>query len=467
MPAKRQQLNLTDSAGITGPNAPTGPGRPLGIVGAITAAPAAGRELTAALDDIAENPGNPRTDLGDLTELAASIAQSGLVQPLIVASAAAWHAEHPDRGDDLHGKPWVLIAGHRRLAAAKSIDLHDLPITVRDHLADASIRSALIENIHRQDLAPLDEAAALAELLSHGMSQRELARQTGISQPKISKRLALLNLPAAAKTDLTAGDLTVTDALRLLDLPAELHTAVYDQAKEHGYSLDGAIRITQARLDRATKVQALTEQLTADSIRIIADPHTEFGANSTAHHLWEPVDIDAAKTAGICVACLTSGDVEYFATTPQPWPWQPHPTEHKTAEHIPTPEQVEGQRRRAAIHHYLTAQPAGTSSQLALLAGLTLITSECNENENQVADLLGRTRPNGWEHYLDSLIAAAGTDDAVRTALGVGFARAETLAPDHDSADAYADGPLPVYLELLNRHLHYTPASAAQEPPSR
>lgn len=460
MPAKRQQLNLTDSAGITGPNVPTGAGGPLGIVGAITAAPAAGRELTAALDDIAENPGNPRTDLGDLTELAASIAQSGLVQPLIVASTAAWHAEHPDRGDDLHGKPWVLIAGHRRLAAAKSIDLHDLPITVRDHLADASTRSALIENIHRQDLPPLDEAAAFAELLSHGMSQRELARQTGISQPKISKRVALLNLPAAAKIDLSAGDLTVTDALRLLDLPAGLHTAVYDQAKEHGYTLDSAIRITQARLDTATKVQALTEQLTADGIRIIADPATEFGANSWTHHLWDPTDIDAAKTAGICVACLASGNVEYFATTPKPWPWQPHPAEHKAAEHIPTPEEIEGQRRLAAIHHYLTAQPDDPTTQLPLLAGLTLITSECNENENQVADLLGRTRPNGWGDYLDSLIAAAGTDDAVHTALALTFARAETLALDDHTDD---DGPLPVYLELLSRHLHYAPAVAAQE----
>ncbi|WP_051266034.1 ParB/RepB/Spo0J family partition protein [Nakamurella lactea] len=487
MAPKRTPLSLADTGlarpAVTGTEPPAAARPTLGIVGALSKAAASEQQTTAALlADIAGNPTNPRSDMGDLTELAASIVESGLVQPLIVASASAWHTKHPDHAEALHGKPWVLIAGHRRLAAAELAGVDALPITVRDDLADATTRSALIENIHRQDLAPLEEAAALDELLAGGLSQRQLAKVTGISQPKISKRLSLLKLPDAAKVDMTAGELTVTDALRLLELPATLHDSVYQVTKDQGYGLDQAIRLTQNRLDIEARDAELVKRLTAEGIRIVADAREEFGGNSYAHHLYAPDDIEQAKESAVCVAVVEHGRAEYYATTPKPWPWSPSPDfdsdrcagpgadrkrQAEAAEQETSRRTTESQARRTAISAYLD-RPGPPTRQLALLAGLSLLTAETADDERLTAVLLNADELD-WDAYMAAGIAVATTPrSAIGLALARQFARAENLEAICGDGSFVSDTDLAAgqrYLELLVDHLGYTsePAGSSTE----
>jgi ParB family chromosome partitioning protein len=104
-----------------------------------------------AVDSVAPSPENPRTSAGDVSELAASIQAVGIIEPLIVRST----------GEDTY----VLIAGERRLTAAKSVGLAEVPAIVRD-LDDAkAYELSLIDNLHRQDLSALDEAQAYRRLI--------------------------------------------------------------------------------------------------------------------------------------------------------------------------------------------------------------------------------------------------------------------------------------------------------------
>src|SRR5664280_1244054 len=331
MPPKRTDVTLADVASSTGlgPTFQDGGHRAGGILDAITASePKATTVIAAALRHVAPHPDNPRSQLGDLTDMAETITAGGLIQPLVVMTAAAWRAANPDRAGDIDPDArWVILAGHRRWAAAELAGSHDVPVLVRDDLGVGSAANVtfLVENIHRQNLAPLDEATALSRLAAHNLSQREIARLTGISQAQVSKKLSLLTLPDAAKADMRCGELTFTEALRLLELPDHLQAGVYEQGKQHGYTLDAAIRITTARLDTEAKAAAARQRLADEGTGLIEDPAEEFGSDQVhLHHLWDENDITAAKTAGICVAHIeTHGRVEFYATTPKPWPWQP------------------------------------------------------------------------------------------------------------------------------------------------
>src|SRR5664280_798757 len=211
MPTKRNHVTLADVAGSTGlgPTFQGGERRPGGIIDAITATEPATTVITAALRHVVPHPDNPRSQLGDLTEMAETIASGGLIQPLVVMSAAAWRAANPDRAADVDPDArWVILAGHRRRAAAELAGSDTVPVLVRDDLGVGSGANVtfLVENIHRQNLAPLDEATALSRLAGHKLSQREIARLTGISQTQVSKKLSLLTLPEAAKADMRRGD---------------------------------------------------------------------------------------------------------------------------------------------------------------------------------------------------------------------------------------------------------------------
>src|SRR5664279_5113960 len=328
MPTKRNHVTLADVAGSStglGPTFQGGERRPGGIIDAITATEPATTVITAALRQVVPHPDNPRSQVGDLTEMAETIGVGGLIQPLVVMTAAAWRAANPHRAGDVDPDArWVILAGHRRRAAAELAGSHDVPVLVRDDLGVGSAANVtfLVENIHRQNLAPLDEATALSRLAAHNLSQREIARLTGISQAQVSKKLSLLSLPDAAKADMRCGDLSFTEALRLLELPDYLRAGVYEQGKQHGYTLDAAIRITTARLDTEAKTAAARQRLTDEGTGLIGDPADEFGPDQVhLHHLWDDNDITAAKTAGICAAHIDShGRVEYYATTPGPGP---------------------------------------------------------------------------------------------------------------------------------------------------
>ncbi|MFH8698957.1 ParB/RepB/Spo0J family partition protein [Streptomyces chartreusis] len=150
------------------------------------------------LDRISLNPDNPRSSLGDLTDLSGSLKTHGQKQAITVMNRDAYVKANPDREADLEpDTTYVVIDGSSRLAAAREADLAAVKVMVSDDQGSTSeelLESALVANIHRQDLEELDEARALQRLLAIHGSQRSLAKRLHRSQGWVSQRLALLNL---------------------------------------------------------------------------------------------------------------------------------------------------------------------------------------------------------------------------------------------------------------------------------
>jgi len=159
------------------------------------------------LASVSPNPRQPRQifDEDALAELAASIREVGLLQPVVVRRAAA------DR--------YEIIMGERRWRAGELAGLSAIPAIVRDTSDDDLLRDALIENLHREELNPLEEAAAYQQLLDDfAATHEELARKIGRSRPHISNTIRLLNLPAAVQRRVAAGVLSAGHARALLSV---------------------------------------------------------------------------------------------------------------------------------------------------------------------------------------------------------------------------------------------------------
>jgi ParB family chromosome partitioning protein len=156
---------------------------------------------------ISPNPKQPRTvfDEEALEELKASIREVGVLQPVVVRETM------PGR--------YELIMGERRWRASQAIDRETIPAIIRETSDDALLRDALLENIHRSDLNPLEEAAAYQQLLAEfGVTHEELGQRIGRSRPQISNTIRLLNLPAAVQRRVAAGVLSAGHARALLAL---------------------------------------------------------------------------------------------------------------------------------------------------------------------------------------------------------------------------------------------------------
>ncbi|WP_037873342.1 ParB/RepB/Spo0J family partition protein [Streptomyces sp. NRRL S-37] len=169
-------------------------------VAAATGVPTEGVAPPAELpvERISPNPDNPRSTLGDLTDLAGSLRTHGQKQAITVMNRDAYVKANPDREADLEpDTTHVVIDGSSRLAAAREAGLTTVKVMVSDDQGTTSeelLESALVANIHRQDLEELDEARALQRLLAIHGSQRALAKRLHRSQGWVSQRLALLNL---------------------------------------------------------------------------------------------------------------------------------------------------------------------------------------------------------------------------------------------------------------------------------
>jgi ParB family transcriptional regulator, chromosome partitioning protein len=140
-----------------------------------------------------------------LDELKTSIREVGFLQPIVVRDAGQGRYE--------------LVMGERRWRAAQAIGRETIPAIVRDTRDDAMLRDALLENIHRANLNPLEEAAAYQQLLEEfGATHEELAKRIGRSRPQISNTIRLLNLPAPVQRRVAAGVLSAGHARALLGL---------------------------------------------------------------------------------------------------------------------------------------------------------------------------------------------------------------------------------------------------------
>lgn len=159
------------------------------------------------VEDIEPNPRQPRDyfDEDDMRELVASVSEVGVLQPIVVRP--------------LDDNRYQLIMGERRWRASQRAGLTTIPVIVRDTADEDLLREALLENIHRSELNPLEEAAAYEQLMADfGWSQDMLSKRIGRSRPHISNTLRLMNLPASIQPRVASGVLSAGHARALLGL---------------------------------------------------------------------------------------------------------------------------------------------------------------------------------------------------------------------------------------------------------
>ena len=163
--------------------------------------------VNIAIDRLFPHSDNPRKDLGDLSELAASIKASGVLQNLTVVP------DEPDNPDT----DYTIIIGHRRYAAAKIAGLTELPCIVVEMSEREQLQTMLVENMQRSDLNFFEEAAAIYALMQdRSMTQEETARRLGMSQPSLANKIRLLRLSGEEQRMVLENHLTERHARALL-----------------------------------------------------------------------------------------------------------------------------------------------------------------------------------------------------------------------------------------------------------
>jgi len=217
------------------------------------------RELPVG--DVVPNPKQPRQVFDDeaLEELTHSVREFGLLQPIVVR-------EGPD------GR-YELIMGERRLRAARAAGLQTVPAIVRDTTDDAMLRDALLENIHRVQLNPLEEAAAYQQLLEEfGATHEELASKIGRSRSQVTNTIRLLKLPVKVQTRVAAGIISAGHARALLGLPeAEAQDALATRIVAEGMSVRATEEaVAMAVADSPTATRRTARKLSAPGVEDLA-----------------------------------------------------------------------------------------------------------------------------------------------------------------------------------------------------
>lgn len=184
--------------------------------------------LRVPIESVQPNPWQPRLHLKheQLEELAASIRTHGVVQPLVVTSA------------DVDGS-YTLIAGERRWRASSLAGLKDVPVVVMDATPQAMLELAIVENVVRADLSPMEEAHAYRRLIEDfHLTQGEVAERVGKSRVAITNTLRLLNAPEPVQESLVTGDITEGHARAMLGLSTMTdQIAVLDQVRNRGLNV--------------------------------------------------------------------------------------------------------------------------------------------------------------------------------------------------------------------------------------
>ncbi len=222
------------------------------------------------IEAITPNPSQPRAtfDPETLNELAQSIKEHGILQPLVVTRQ--------------HDDTYQLIAGERRLRAARLAGLTVVPVVIKDASPQQQLELALIENIQRADLDPLEEARAYAMLEDQfGMTHGEIAKRVGKSRSTVSETIALLKLPTEVQELISAGRLAPGHAGMIMNLrDPQREVAVARAIAEQGLSVRRAQEYI-ARLNGAGKELARSES----AVRAPATPEDEAIVKAFEEHL--------------------------------------------------------------------------------------------------------------------------------------------------------------------------------------
>jgi len=242
--------------------------------------------------DIIPNAVQPRSvfDEDDLAELVHSIREVGVLQPIVVRPLA----EQPGK--------YELVMGERRLRATKEVGLDSIPAIVRDTADIDMLRDALLENLHRAQLNPLEEASAYQQLLSDfGITQEELASRIGRSRPQITNTLRLLKLPESVQLRVAAGVLSAGHARAVLSVG----------------DLDGMLRLADKIVNEDLSVRAAEAAAAAGPKPVVVKPapgKRQGHLDEIAEHLGDRLDTRVkinlgARKGQITVDFATIGDL--------------------------------------------------------------------------------------------------------------------------------------------------------------
>jgi ParB family chromosome partitioning protein len=243
-----------------------------------------------AVGDVVPNPKQPRQVFDDeaLDELTHSVREFGLLQPVVVR-------ENGDGG-------YELVMGERRLRAARAAGLDTVPAIVRDTTDDALLRDALLENIHRVQLNPLEEAAAYQQLLEEfGATHEELASRIGRSRSQVTNTIRLMKLPVKVQTRVAAGVISAGHARALLGLAdAEAMDALATRIVAEGLS----VRATEEAVAMAAAEQPAAKRRT----RRISAPGVEELGSRLSDMFETKVQIQIGRSKGKIVVEFGSVD---------------------------------------------------------------------------------------------------------------------------------------------------------------
>jgi ParB/RepB/Spo0J family partition protein len=213
---------------------------------------------TIPIEHVVPAEDNVRRKLGDIKELAASIASVGVIEPLLVTPRA-------------DGR-FSVVAGHRRLAAAVEAELHEVPCVVKELSDVERLETMIAENLARQALNPIEEAQAYFRMVELAVPVKDLARRLGRPPKHITARLALLELPRPVQTKVEKGSLGVSDASALLALK-EHPDVISDLLSDDWDSgdLERAVIREVARIESDARRAAATDALAAQGVKVIEE----------------------------------------------------------------------------------------------------------------------------------------------------------------------------------------------------
>lgn len=259
-----------------------GLGKGLEALFAENAAEEPGRVVTLRVADIEPNRDQPRKQFDDaaLAELAESIAQHGVLQPLLVRPLA--------------GGGYQLVAGERRWRASRLAGLTEVPVVIRDVGDQEAAELALIENLQREDLNPLEEALGYQTLMdTYGLTQEETARVVNKSRPAVANALRLLHLPKAVGEMVGDGRLSAGHARAILAFTSEEdQLAAAQAAQEQGLS----VRELERRAKAARAPRPVSRETTAHAF--VRDSFYEEVELALTEQLGRRVKVNAGGSKG-------------------------------------------------------------------------------------------------------------------------------------------------------------------------
>jgi ParB family chromosome partitioning protein len=240
---------------------------------------------------IQPNAVNPRVvfDPDELAELVGSIREVGLLQPVVVRPLGR------EAGTEAGTERYELIMGERRWRASQEAGLSTIPAIVRETPDDAMLRDALLENLHRSQLNPLEEAAAYSQLLKDfGATHEELALRIHRSRPQISNTLRLLNLPPTVQSKVAAGVLSAGHAKAILGLA----TPEAMEALAHRVVAEGlSVRSTEEAVALASSAPDSPRRKAAGEKRLVPEVAAEV-ADWLSDRLETRVKVDVGRSKG-------------------------------------------------------------------------------------------------------------------------------------------------------------------------